>query len=463
MCLAVLAVALSAIAFYFSTGFNHIWWAAWIAPIPVLFVAFRGGRPEAWVAPFVAYLLGIFHIARYLHFVLGWTQAILMPILMACAFTGCVLFARATIRQLPPGIAVFAFPVAWTSYEFLVSLVSPHGTFFNYAYSQMDALPVIQIASVTGIWGVSFVIMLAASILAMWRRQAEISGLIVLVILGFGMWRLDRPAKPTRTAGLITADAYFTKSWNAQDPAQAIAIANEWADRIQSVAQQGATIVVLPEKFLAITLADQQQVYAVFGRAARTTRTTVVAGLNFVGIHPPRNIAAVFSPNGQPVIIYDKHHMLQGPETPYAPGNEIGLFNAAASNWGVEICKDMDYPVWSRQYGRQDIPFLAVPAWDFVMDAWLHDRMAVMRGVENGFSIVRVAQQGLLTISDAYGRILAERMAYAAPVVELVRPVPAGPGETFYSRYGDWFGWLSLAALFSLITARIRLKNTAQV
>ncbi len=458
-----LAIAVSAAAFYFCTGFNHVWWAAWIAPIPVLLVAFRMRGRIVWIAPFAAYLIGICHIALYLQMFTGWPLAIVILILMAWAFEACVLFARAAVMQLPSGVAVWAFPIAWTSYEFLVALLSPHGTFFNYAYSQMDMLPVIQIASVTGIFGVSFAVMLCASMLATPSKRVQPAVLVLMVVLGLGLSRLDhRPGPPTRV-GLISADAGIAKSWNTEDPQQAQSIANAWSDRIAKVAAEGVRVIVLPEKFLAITPADQQEVYSVFGKAARETRTTVVAGFNSIGIHPPRNIANVFAPNRQPVVSYDKHHLLQGPETGYRIGEQPGLFNAQPGNWGVEICKDMDYPAWSRLYGKQSIQFLAVPAWDFVEDAWLHDRMAVMRGVENGFSIVRVAQQGLLTVSDAYGRILAERKSYTAPEVLLVEAVPAGPGTTLYARYGDWFGWVNLLALAGLIGARLRSKKTLKV
>jgi apolipoprotein N-acyltransferase len=51
--------------------------------------------------------------------------------------------------------------------------------------------------------------------------------------------------------------------------------------------------------------------------------------------------------------------------------------------------------------------YVLVPAWDFTLDGWLHDRMAVMRGVESGFTVVRAAKQALLTVSHDRGRILA--------------------------------------------------------
>jgi len=81
------------------------------------------------------------------------------------------------------------------------------------------------------------------------------------------------------------------------------------------------------------------------------------------------------------------------------------------------------------------------------MNARLHLRMAVVRAVENGFTLVRVAAQGFLTISDSRGRILAEDSSSRLPEVLLVKDIPPGPGATVYSRAGDWFGWVNLAVL----------------
>lgn len=75
-------------------------------------------------------------------------------------------------------------------------------------------------------------------------------------------------------------------------------------------------------------------------------------------------------------------------------------------------------------------------------DARLHSRMAVIRGVENGFTIARSTQQGLVTLSDSYGRILGEQASATDPI--MVVAAPPGRGPTYYARFGDWFGWTSV-------------------
>jgi apolipoprotein N-acyltransferase len=119
----------------------------------------------------------------------------------------------------------------------------------------------------------------------------------------------------------------------------------------------------------------------------------------------------------------------------------------------MEICKDMDFPGLSREYGRKGAGLLLVPAWDFTLDGWLHGRMAVMRGVENGFTIVRSAKQGLLTVSDDRGRILAQQDAAYVNIGTLLATAPVRHAGTFYSRWGDWFAWLNLAGLVAVLSS----------
>ena len=68
-----------------------------------------------------------------------------------------------------------------------------------------------------------------------------------------------------------------------------------------------------------------------------------------------------------------------------------------------------------------------------------------MRGIENGFSVLRSAFEGLETISDAQGRILASAPTARAGMVAVTADVPLGPGPTVYTRIGDVFPWLCAA------------------
>ena len=102
---------------------------------------------------------------------------------------------------------------------------------------------------------------------------------------------------------------------------------------------------------------------------------------------------------------------------------------------------------------------MLVPAWDFVADGWLHGRMAILRGVESGFSIARSVKQGILTLSDSRGRVLTQQVTGYTPFDVLVGSVPLGSGPTFYDRTGDWFAWLNLVfAALLFLPARRKTK-----
>ena len=169
----------------------------------------------------------------------------------------------------------------------------------------------------------------------------------------------------------------------------------------------------------------------------------MVAGVIRVSESARFNEARVFTSQA-PVRTYDKQHMLPPFESKLTPGTALAFLPESKTR-GVMICKDLDFTSPSRQYGEAGANVLLVPAWDFDLDRWSHGHMAVMRGVEDGFAIVRAAKQGNLTVSDSCGRILAEGRSDAAPFATLLADVPAVHRETFYARWGDWFAWLALA------------------
>jgi apolipoprotein N-acyltransferase len=119
---------------------------------------------------------------------------------------------------------------------------------------------------------------------------------------------------------------------------------------------------------------------------------------------------------------------------------------------GVDICKDMDYPGMLRADSRMThVTLLAAPAWDFDKDRIYHARPALMRGVEEGFALARSAKQGLLTLTDANGRMIAMKRSEDAGMVTVVGDLPRGSGVTFYQRIGDIFAWLCVALSLGLV------------
>ena len=152
------ATALSALCWWFGSGVHPQWWLTWLAPLPVLWLAPRVRAHGAALAAFVAYSAGACSLWPYLHTYIGLplaveVYAIGLPGVMLLL---CVLLFRRLLLRGHALAAALAVPATWVAIEYVNNLLSPHATFFNIGYTQMDALAVIQIAAVTGIWGVGF-------------------------------------------------------------------------------------------------------------------------------------------------------------------------------------------------------------------------------------------------------------------------------------------------------------------
>jgi apolipoprotein N-acyltransferase len=431
---------------------NHVWILAWLAPVPLLVVLPNLGLTSAAAAAFAASAIGA----------LSWLAAYgplssFFVFMVAVPFTLLALVWRATARRAHAVTATMAFPALVVSAEFLLSRISPHGTLGSVSYSQGDLPVILQLASVTGLWGITFILsLLPAAVAIAWRRRQEprlartilLLGILPLVIaIVFGVVRLGMPALPHEVpVGLAANDIETARRLEQGQPGEPLQVLRAFADRAAALASAGATIVVLPEKFVAVTPEYAEPARAILSATARERQVTIVAGWYVETPAERRNVAIVFGPDGGVILEYDKQHLVPGIEWGYRAGHSIGLLAGQAAPTGVAICKDLDFAALGRAYARAGVGLLLVPAWDFINDRWVHSRMAVLRGVEGGYAIARVATDGLLTVSDDRGRILAERSSSEAADVLLNATVRVGRGGTFYSRTGDWFAWLCVLA-----------------
>jgi apolipoprotein N-acyltransferase len=441
--IALLCALASGTMFYLALGLHNVWWLSWFAPAPVLWLAY-GGAPRRHIiaCAFFSYAAGQLYMAEAY-----WGQLPLVLLVAQCAGFGA-LFARAAmiarrVRQ-SSWIALAAFPAYWTAIEYVVSLLSPHGTFGAMGYVLVAFPPAIQVASLFGLSAVTFLLCLAGNGLALITRghwRAGLAGLaLCLAALLFGYARLATPPGPTvRVAAL--------SDWNARqasvrklDLAASRRLADEYAAAAAAEADKGARLIVIPETALAFDPAWRGAVTEPLAALARARGVTLVMGT--VGVKPWRNDALSFLPDGA-VKDYDKRHLLSPFEDKYRPGRAPGLLGGAAA---VAICKDLDFPATIRADAAAGaIRIMAVPANDFVKDDWLHARMAILRGVENGFAMVRSAFNGLETVSDAQGRVLASAKTTRPGLTAIRADVPLGRGATLYTRIGDVFAWACVA------------------
>jgi apolipoprotein N-acyltransferase len=442
-------------------GLHPFWPLAWLAPIPLLIAVMGASRWGAFAYGAIAGAVSMALMVEYFFGIGGPIPVIVVTLVKSLIWSGMALAVRGAARHLPAWAAVFVFPALMAGLETLIAAISPHGSAGALAYSQMEFRPAIQVAALGGAPAITFVVTLFGStfVFLTGRRFASAIAptLLIAASLVFGATRqigwspgdgLSEMA-PTRIA-LIAGDQFegVPDDWRA--------VWNGYAPQVERAADEGRRIVLLPEKIAHLEPGDRAAAIEQLAEIARRRDILLVAGADDEAEEGRFNRAFAFTREGWQS--YDKRHMIPGFESHFALGAGPLIFEHEGRRYGVAICKDMDFPALGRGYAGVDV--MLVPAWDFTEDAWLHSRMAILRGVENGYAIIRSARNGALTISDARGEVLAEapsgpQTSFAAEEYLLA----ATP--TLYSRIGDAFGWsmLALAALLIGWTASSRLRK----
>lgn len=461
------AVAASAGLFYFGNGLEPRWPLVWLAPLPVLLLSLRAGWVRACAAAFGAALLGWLNMFGYLH-TLGAGPLVWLVIFsqFSLSFAIGVLLFRGLARRGALWSAWLALPCLAVAVEYVTSVVSVHGTAGALAYSQLHVLAIMQLASVAGPSGVAFVVTLfPAGVALAWhfrqvapRKAATLLAAtlsVVAVSAIFGAWRLSRLSPgPHVRVGLVASDR--PENDEVLSGAEAQRLMALYGEQARQLAARGAKLIVLPEKLVADPARARDIADAALQPVADSTGTTIVAGVVRVSAQGKTNQARVYTPHAA-VQSYDKEHLLPPFESSLTPGRALLIL--PGSRIGIAICKDMDFASPSRDYGRGDVGLMLVPAWDFNVDRGWHGHIAILRGVENGYSLVRSAKNGYLYVSDDRGRILAETRSDAAPFATLVADVPMGHDATLYTRWGGWFAWTAGGLLLLSLCGFLRKRR----
>jgi apolipoprotein N-acyltransferase len=384
--------------------------------------------------------------------------AVLAAIAAQTLLWGFLIFAtRRVVVRYKAWWTVFAYPVLWVAFDTLAAALLPDGNWGSLAYSQSDRLPILQVASLFGTAGLLFLIALVPSALALAiaygrsLRRGWIAYAITAILLAssifYGYHRLREPARGVETTfGLVSIDDPIGLRASAS---YASNILGEYDRRVEELAAQGAQVVVLPEKIAMITPAKAAEWQQHFSALAGQSRAWLEVGVGIDDGKRPTNWAWLFAPDGTLAASYEKHHMAP-PERRdhYSAGADYTLQIVDGQSYGLAICKDMHFAALGRAYGVRHAAVMLVPAWDFdYLDGWMEARTTVVRGIENGYTIVRASREGLLTVSDPYGRILAEASSSEMPGRSLLAKVAvSAPVTTLYTRTGDVFGWICVAA-----------------
>lgn len=457
------AIVLTAGAYFVSSGLHRLWWPVWLAPLPILLLAPKLRAWQAFTAALVARALAtalnFWHYVRHVVQFPFWLAlaTILVP---AALFALAVVFYRALFKKGSPWLAALAFPVTMVAAEYLFSL--SQGTFLSSGYTQLENLPVLQLAAITGLWGISFSVNLfpsglAAIISAPAKLRFPIAatlGVFYACVLSYGAIRLYTAPQASDSVLVGFIETHAGQDMFPPDASSTMAMYEEYAAQAKSLAAQGAQFIIFPEMTALIPDSASAKVDEYFQKIARDSQAQTLLGVLHLTARNAYNEARLYSATGEVETVYRKHHLVPTWESRSTPGTEISVLSQPAGKIGIEICRDMDYPELSRRYAHQQVGLMLVPAWDQGMDidaAW-HGHLSVMRGVESGFTMVRSAKNGLLTASDDRGRILAEKPTRSdGAFVTMLAKVPVHHDATLYQSWGDWFAWLDLGALVGLL------------
>ncbi|MBI3944419.1 MAG: apolipoprotein N-acyltransferase [Armatimonadetes bacterium] len=464
--------------------------------VPLLAAA-HGASPRA--AAVLGMVAGVLFFGILLEWIrifdsTGWVLLVALHAAYIAAFAWLLARLRPRAGGWP---SLLLAASAWTALEWLRSVGPCALTWGGLAYALHRFPPLVQLASVTGPFGLSFLVALAnaaiaevvldragrkgAAALASVRRLT-----LVAALLGgawaWGAWRLGQPFPEGRTARVALVQASLGEEGvrRVLTPEALDEALRTYLDLTETAAAGRPDIVIWPESSVPVALREKgaSAIRDALQQMAARLRADLVMGAGYRDTAGnPRNSAYLFTPDGQLAGRYDKVHLVPfGEYTPFrrqlgflyrhfpiitrdfAPGQGFYPLPAETAPLGVAICFESSFPGIARTLRREGARLLVVitnDAWFGVRSAtWQHYRMAAFRAVENGCYLARAAATGFSAILDPCGREIARTDLMARAVIQ--GDVRLSPAATPYLALGDWVVLGSILFLGASVLARRR-------
>jgi len=494
---------------------------AWIALAPLLAALAHESRSRFVRPPGLAHALRLGLLTGVVYFAgtLYWIRGV-MAVYGGIAPWAAVLVNAALILYLSlfPGIfavivrrlflsigrgALLAAPIVWVATELGRTYLFTGFPWVLLGYSQASVLPIAQLASVFGVWGVSMLVASVSAVLALIALGETPAGpyrwlpatVVIGLVLGVAVWGSRRVAasewtregEPVRV-GLIQGNVDQGQKWS---PESAAAIFETYIRMTRQAIGSGAQFVLWPESSTPFRF-DEDQAEAERLRAlARETRVPMLFGSDQVEWRvdvtrgnrrvPDKmfNAAFLVRPDGTTAGVYRKMHLV--PFGEYVPLQKVFFFAAPLTEQvgtfspgldavvlpvrghltSVAICYEVVYPALVREFvagGSELLTTITNDAWFGPTSApYQHFEQASMRAIEEGRYLVRAANTGISGIVDPYGRVVTHSAIYEPAV--LVGEARYLRTSTFYARHGDVLPYASaLMTLALLIVSRRRVQ-----
>lgn len=469
---------------------------AWVAFVPLL-LAVEGETPRrafgyGWVQGLACYLVSLYWVEFTLHHFAGVNPILAAgPLLLLAAvealYTGLAIWAAelaAARLRLP---ILVTLPIAWPAVEWLRSTAAPIAFPWGFVgYTAYRSLPLIQFAEITGVYGISALIVFfnAVILVVLFERHSRrmqtwslgVLTAVMLAALAFGTIRInqlraERPAGRIRVA-MVQGDIPQSIKW---DPSFLETSFNIYADQTRLAARHHVDLVVWPEAAAAFFFQPNDIYPSRFAgdalyrerllKLAESTGVPILFGAPALGLAAGGSIgtynrAYLVSGEGKVAGYYDKIQLVPfGEYVPFRavlgfvvnrivkgfgdmiPGTVQTLFDVKGARLSVLICYESIFPDLTRRAVKGGADVLV----NITNDAWYGESsapyqllaMAALRTVETKVPMVRVANTGISAIVHPDGRITARTPLFQRGTE--VEDVAWRPRRTVYTIVGDLF------------------------
>ncbi len=385
------------------------------------------------------------------------------------------LLDRIIMQKIKGVISSLVFPSAYVLLEYIVVSTNPSGSYGTMGHTQ-DYLPLMQIVSITGIWGIVFIVTWTSSIFNwLWDKGYDIKSLkkalplyfvplMLMILLGQVRLMMECPGDTVKIGAINISAPEAQHIYNARPVAANDKINQIFLDNCQIASHARAKIVFGIESMLNMT--DIKEPAFIDKAKAVAQRANIYIGLPLLIYstdepnRKPVNKITWISPESKVLFSYIKAKPTPG-EGNYGDGI-LKYFDSPYGRISSAICFDMDFPSLIAQVSRMDIDIMLVPGNDWQEISPYHTYVASIRGIEQGFNLVRAASRGLSASFNYKGERLGQ-MDYFKRKQDMLNRVfytdiPTAGVKTIYAVLGDFFPFLCIAILLSLGIIYIRRK-----
>jgi apolipoprotein N-acyltransferase len=480
----------------------NLGWLGWVALVPLL--SALSGR-SATHGFFQAFLCGMIFFVLAFDWVFEASGYTLLHHLLLCAYMGLYfglfgLLFSLLCKRLGVTMALFSVPFIWVFLEYVRSNMGFMALPYAWLGYTQHAYPlVIQIASVAGAYGVSFLLAIANSAVAAFllallyrsknfniRPNCAISnrGLVgiaataiffIIFTLCYGLIVISKPTVGKKIkVSVVQGNIEQAKKWDRRYRNYIL----ETYEELSREASKGQpTLIIWPEAATpGFVLSDFSLKKRFTGLVQEINAYFLIGSTEYPKLQKPPfgvgqsgNTALFFSPDGKVLGQYLKIHLLPfGEYLPYRetipwswidvpkvtstmPGQELTVFQCPTFRFSAPICWETIFPDMPREFVKSGAQFLV----NITNEAWFGRSVgpqhyvisSVFRAVENRVYVVRCANTGISCFIDPYGRVVGrvkddkgQDIFVRGVLTETVIPMES---RTLYTRYGDWLVWMS--------------------